>query len=269
MPRAASKDSPYHVQVLDRAMAILDMLAAQERDVSLFEIAEQLRLHKSTIHRLLMVLERHRLVERHPESGKYGLGLKLFELGNRAFSRLGIGERARPYLERLAAEARETAHLCILDDGEVLYLEKVEPSRTVRVPTSVGRRNPAHCTAVGKALLAYLSDAELDEVVRRRGLDARTPKTITTPTALRRELRTIRSRGYSVDDEEIEEGLRCVGAPVRDHTGRVVASISIAGPAFRLTRAKTPALARLVTTAANALAAELGYRGDSRAIAEV
>jgi len=267
MPRA-SKDSPYQVQVLDRAMAILDTLAAQPGDVSLFEIAEQLHLHKSTIHRLLMVLERHRLVER-AAIGKYRLGLKLFELGNRAFSRLGIGERARPYLERLAAEARETAHLCILDDGEVLYLEKVEPSRTVRVPTSVGQRNPAHCTAVGKALLAYVADAELDEVVRRRGLEARTPKTITTPTALRRELRAIRSRGYAVDDEEIEEGLRCVGAPVRDHTGRVVASISIAGPAFRLTRAKTAALARLVTKAANALATELGYRGEGRALAEV
>ena len=267
--RRASKDSPYQVQVLDRAMAILDTLATQQGDVSLFEIAERLRLHKSTIHRLLMVLERHRLVERRAPIGKYGLGMKLFELGNHAFSRLGIGERARPYLERLAGDARETAHLCILDDGEVLYLEKVEPARTVRVPTSVGQRNPAHCTAVGKALLAYLSETEVDEVVRRRGLEARTTHTITTPAALRRELRAIRSRGYAVDDEEIEEGLRCIGAPVRNHTGRVAASISIAGPAFRLTRAKTAALARLVTKAANTLAAELGYRGDGRALAEV
>jgi DNA-binding IclR family transcriptional regulator len=263
MPRAA-KDSPYQVQVLDRAMAILDTLAAQGEEVSLYEIAERLRLHKSTIHRLLMVLERHRLVERRAPSHKYGLGLKLFELGNHAFTRLGIGERARPYLERLAAEARETAHLCILDDGEVLYLEKVEPSRNVRVPTSVGRRNPAHCTAVGKALLAHLSDAELDDVIRRRGLEARTPNTITSAARLRRELRAIRSRGYAVDDEEIEEGLRCVGAPVRDHTGRVVASMSIAGPAFRLTRAKMAGLARLVTKAADGLAGELGYRADGR-----
>src|ERR1700747_2222480 len=109
MAAAQAKDSPYQVQVLDRAMAILDTLAAHNEDLSLYELAERLSLHKSTIHRLLMVLERHRLVERRAQSGKYGLGLKLFELGTRAFARLGLGERARPHLERLAAEAGETA----------------------------------------------------------------------------------------------------------------------------------------------------------------
>ena len=262
MPRGSAKDSPYQVQVLDRAVVILDTLAAVREDLSLFELSERLDLHKSTIHRLLMVLERHRLVERRPETGKYGLGLKLFELGQNAFVRFGIGERARPHLERLAAEAGETAHLCTLDDDEVLYLEKVEPTRTIRVPSGVGHRNPAHCTAVGKALLAELPDAELDALVRRRGLKQHTPNTITTHAELRRELRAIRERGYSIDDEEIEEGLRCVGAPVRDHSGRVVASISVAGPAFRLTRARTTAVARLVTKAADALSAELGYRAS-------
>ena len=264
MAPTQAKDSPYQVQVLDRAVSILDTLAAEDEDLSLFEIAERLNLHKSTIHRLLMVLERHRLVERRAPSAKYGLGLKLFEFGIRAFARLGLGERARPHLERLAAEAQETAHLCILDDGEVLYLAKVEPSRTVRVPSSVGQRNPAHCTAVGKALLAHLADADLDALIQSRGLKAHTPNTITTPALLKRELRAIRNRGYSVDDEEIEEGLRCIGAPVRDHGGRVVASMSIAGPAFRLTLGKTPALARLVTKAADALSAELGYSGPRR-----
>src|SRR5882724_10154984 len=259
MPRTRAKDSPYQVQVLDRAVVILDMLAAVREDLSLFELSERLDLHKSTIHRLLMVLERHRLVERHLENGKYGLGLKLFELGQNAFARLGIGERARPHLERLASAAGETAHLCALDDGEVLYLEKVEPTRTVRVPSGVGHRNPAHCTAVGKALLADLPEAELDALIRRRGLKEHTRNTITTPALLKRELRTIRERGYAIDDEEIEEGLRCIGAPVRDHSGRVVASMSVAGPAFRLTRARTAAVARLVTKAAEALSAELGH----------
>jgi IclR family KDG regulon transcriptional repressor len=248
------------VQVIDRAVAILEALGTRDDDLSLFELAERLDLHKSTIHRLLMVLERHRLVERHPESGKYGLGLKLFELGSKAFDRLGLGERARPYLERLAAETGETAHLCTLEAGEVLYLEKVEPSRTVRVPSSVGRRNPAHCTAVGKALLAFLPPTEVDALIRDRGLKAYTRHTLTTPALLKRELRAIRDRGYAIDDEEIEEGLRCIGAPVRDHSGRVVASMSIAGPAFRLTRAKITGAARLVTKAADALSAELGYR---------
>jgi len=262
---AKSKGSPYQVQVLDRSVAILETLAAAEEDLSLFEIAERLRLHKSTIHRLLMVLERHRLVERRADGGKFGLGLRLFELGTRAFTRLGLGERARPHLEKLAAETGETAHLCILDDGGVLYLEKVEPSRTVRVPSSVGRRNPAHCTAVGKVLLSHLAPADLDRLVEARGLKAYTRNTITTSSLLQRELRAIRERGYAVDDEEIEEGLRCVGAPVRDHSGRVVASMSIAGPAFRVTRAKAPSLARTVMKICDALSAELGYRQARRA----
>ncbi len=262
---AKSKGSPYQVQVLDRAVAILETLAARDEDLSLFEIAERLRLHKSTIHRLLMVLERHRLVERRADGGKYGLGLRLFEFGSKAFTRLGLGERARPHLEKLAAETGETAHLCILDGGGVLYLEKVEPSRTVRVPSSVGQRNPAHCTAVGKALLAYLPERNLEALLESRGLKAYTRNTITTPALLQRELRTIRQRGYAIDDEEIEEGLRCVGAPVRDHSGRVVASMSIAGPAFRVTRAKAPALARAVMKVADAFSSELGYRPLRRA----
>jgi DNA-binding IclR family transcriptional regulator len=262
---AKSKGSPYQVQVLDRAVAILEALAACDEDLSLFEIAARLRLHKSTIHRLLMVLERHRLVERRGGGGKYGLGLRLFEFGTQAFARLGLGERARPHLEKLAAETGETAHLCILDDGGVLYLEKVEPSRTVRVPSSVGRRNPAHCTAVGKALLAHLPPEDLDRLLEIRGLKAYTRNTITTPALLKRELRAVRERGYAVDDEEIEEGLRCVGAPVRDHSGRVVASMSIAGPAFRVTRAKASALARVVMKVADAFSAELGYRALRRA----
>ncbi|MGH7819278.1 MAG: IclR family transcriptional regulator, partial [Candidatus Binatia bacterium] len=219
-----------------------------------------------TVHRLLMVLERHRLVEKIPHSGRYGLGLKLFELGTRAVAQLGLGQRARPYLERLVAEVRETAHLCVLDEGEVLYLEKVEPSRTVRVPSSVGRRNPAHCTAVGKVLLAFLPPAELDAVVRRHALRAFTRNTITSLSALRRELDAVRERGYSVDNEEIEEGLVCVGAPVRDYSGSVVASISIAGPAFRLTKAKIPAVAAKVTRGAGEFSTALGHRDMERLV---
>jgi DNA-binding IclR family transcriptional regulator len=171
-----------------------------------------------------------------------------------------LAERARPHLERLAAAAGETAHLCILDDGEVLYLEKVEPTRTVRVPSSVGQRNPAHCTAVGKALLAHLPEAEVDVVIRRRGLKSFTPNTITSPTLLKRELKAVRERGYAVDDEEIDEGLRCIGAPVRDASGRVVASMSIAGPAFRIGKGKIPPLANLVMSVADRLSREIGYR---------
>ena len=251
-------------EVLDRVVALLEALSRDDAGLTLLELSERLGLHKSTAHRLLMVLERHRFVEKIRHGGRYGLGLKLFELGTRSAAHLGLGQRARPYLERLVAEVGETAHLCILDDGEVLYLEKVEPSRAVRAPSSVGRRNPAHCTAVGKALLAFVPQTDLDAMAKRHGLRAFTRNTITSLPRLKRELALVRQRGYAIDDEEIEEGLVCIGAPIRDYSGSVVASMSVAGPAFRLSRTRIPIVANLVTQAAAEFSASLGYRGSSK-----
>lgn len=261
--RGKGRGSPYRVQVLERALAILETLAGEESEPTLIELSERLGLHKSTVHRLLVVLEQYRLVERNQHGGGYRLGLKLFELGSKAVARLDLRERARPYLEQLVYETGETAHLCILDHGEALCLEKVEPPRSVRVPTNIGQRHPAHCTAVGKALLAFLPDSKLDDLIKRRGLRAYTRNTITTPAQLKEDLERVRRLGYAVDNEEVEEWLRCIGAPVRDYSGEVVASISIAGPNFRLTDDKIPMLAKVVIETADQLSAELGYRGAS------
>jgi IclR family acetate operon transcriptional repressor len=125
----------------------------------------------------------------------------------------------------------------------------------------IGRRNPAHCTAVGKAMLAHLPEQETDDILRRHGLTRLTANTITTPAELHAELRAIAARGYSVDNEEVEEGVRCVGAAVLDHAGRPIAAISVSAPAFRLPMEKVPALAVSVVKAAQALSAESGYRG--------
>ena len=251
--------SPYQVQVLDRALAILEILSAGGADLSLGEISDKLDLHKSTAHRLIMVLERHKLIERNSVNGRYRLGLKLFELGTRAVSRLDLRERSRPVLERLVLETGETVHLCILDDAEVVYLDKVEPARSVRMSSSVGRRNPAYCTAVGKAILAYLPESQVESIVRKHGLKAMTANTITSFLELKGELAAIRDQGYAIDNEEIEEGVRCVGCVVRDFSGGPVAAISVSGPAFRLTRQKVKSISRPVVTAANALSAELGF----------
>src|SRR5262249_29785350 len=186
------------------------MLSAQGPDLALGEISDKLKLHKSTVHRLIMVLERHKLIERNPVSGHCRLGLKLFELGTKAISQLNLRERARPFLERLVLETSETVHLCVLDDGEVVYLDKVEPERSVRMATSIGRRTPAHCTAVGKAMMAYLPHHRVESIVRKHGMRAITSHTITSLVELKKELEAIRQRGYSVDNEEIEEGVRCV-----------------------------------------------------------
>ena len=260
--------SPYQVQVLDRALAILDLLSFEGPDLSLGEVSDKLELHKSTVHRLIMVLERHKLIERNSLNGRYRLGLKLFELGTRAVSRLDLRERARPVLERLVLETSETVHLGILDDTEVLYLDKVEPARSVRMSSSVGRRNPAYCTAMGKSILAYLTEAKVEAIVRKHGLKAMTANTITSLLELKAELAGIRERGYAVDNEEIEEGVRCVGCVVRDFSGGPVAAISVSAPAFRISREKAKNLSRPVIAAANTLSAELGYKQEKVALAE-
>jgi len=253
--------SPYKVQVLDRAFSILDTIAAAGRDSSLVELADRVKLHKSTVHRLLMILESYRMVERDPQTGRYHLGLRLFELGTIAIGSFNVRERAGRYLERVVFEVDETVHLCILDSGEALYLEKIEPTRSVRMASRIGRRVPVHCTAVGKAILSRLAEREVDDILRRHGLQRYTPRTITTPAELKNELQTVRDRGYSVDNEEIEEGVRCVAAAVLDHAERPIAAISVSAPAFRLSAEKIPMVAESVARAARELSQECGYRG--------
>jgi len=257
--------SPYQVQVIDRALSILDLLSAQGPDLTLAEISDRLQLHKSTVHRLIMVLERHNLLERNSVNGRYRLGLKLFELGTKAVSQLNLRERARPFLERLVLETSETVHLCVLDDSEVVYLDKVEPERSVRMATSIGRRNPAHCTAVGKAMMASLPGTQVESIVRKQGMRAVTSHTITSLLELKKELERIRKLGYSVDNEEIEEGVRCVGCVVRNFSGEPLAAISISGPAFRLTPEKVPVLASAVMAVARDLSKGLGFKEEHTA----
>jgi DNA-binding IclR family transcriptional regulator len=261
VPQYKTNKSPYKVQVLDRALAALAILANRSSESSLVELCTELRLHKSTVHRLMMVLEQHRLVVKNPETGRYRLGLKLFELGSKALDGIDLRGRARPYLDRLQQQFGETVFFCILDDGQVFYVEKVESQQSVRTACTVGSRAPAYCTAVGKAMLAELSDSEVSTIVRRWGLKAVTPNTITTAAALKSELRTVRSRGYAIDDEEKEQGLRCVSAAVRGHSGKLFAAMSISGPAFRMTKERIPEVGQAVMRAANELSAELGYEG--------
>jgi DNA-binding IclR family transcriptional regulator len=261
VPQSKTADSPYKVQVLDRALAALAILAKSPSDCSLAELCPALKLHKSTVHRLMMVLEQHRLVVKNPDTGRYRLGLRLYELGSKAIDGLDLRGRARPYLDRLQDEFGETVFFCILDEGQVFYVEKVESQRSVRTACTVGSRAPAYCTAVGKAMLAELPDTEVSKIVRRWGLKAVTPNTITTSSALKAELKLVRARGYAIDDEEKEEGLRCVGAAVRSHSGKLAAAMSISGPAFRITRERVPEIGRTLMEAAGKLSAELGYQG--------
>jgi len=251
----------YRVQVLDRSFQILDALAAAPDDVSPVELATRLRLHKSTIHRLLVVLEQQRFIRRTPD-GRYGLGTKLIEMGTRAIAKLDLGERAAPVLRQLAQETGETAHISVLSGTEMMSIGNVPGRWTLTTPSTVGRRTKIYCTSLGKAFIAFLPDDRREDLLRRVPLTSHTRRTITDPTALGEELARIRRRGYAVDNEEVEEGLRCIGAPVRDFTGEVIGSLGIAGPVFRVQKGRLSELSSLVVKAADQLSVELGYSGE-------
>ena len=253
----------YKVQVIDRALAILEVLAADGPALTLAELAGRIKLPKSTVLRLLSVLQQHRFVDREPRSGDYRLGLKLVELGASASSQLDFVDRARPYLKHLMDTTGETVFLSVLDGAEVLAVDRIESARTIRVPLNAGGRTPAYCTANGKALVAFLSDAEIDARFGKAKLRGYTRNTITTMAGLKTELRRVRAMGYAVDHEEMEEGLKCVAAPVRNLSGIVVASVGILAPAFRLPDKKLSAIATEVVNAADNVSAELGFQKNA------
>lgn len=256
--------SKYSIQVLDRIVQILDCFTHEQPELQFTELQSCLDLHKSTLYRLLEAMRSYSLVEYDEKSGKYHLGLKLFQLGMIAMGRLEISECAASVLERLVEQTGETAHLCVLDGSDVVYISKFESKQTLRMPSNVGRRNPAYCTAVGKALLAYLSEEGLEDYLARTPLQSFTEKTVASPVTLKKQLREVVQRGYSIDDEEINEGLRCIGAPVRDYSRKVIAGISISGPTMRITKSRIPELAEYVMEAATSLSEKLGSRRDVR-----
>jgi IclR family transcriptional regulator, KDG regulon repressor len=256
---AKSLSSRYRIHVIDRAVQILDCFGFDHPELSVSEVGLITGLHKSTAHRILMALEYNDLIKQNPETGKYHLGIKLFKLGHQAVSQLNLRETCRPFLIRIMNKTQETVHLAILDDDEVLYLDKVEGPHALRMPSRVGRHIPTYCTSLGKAMLSCLDEQEVKRILRKQALKAYTPNTIKNLDLLLADLRAIRNRGYSIDNEEIEIGLRCVGAPIRDHTGTMIAAISVAAPSARLTEQKIPVAGRQVMELAAAISKELGY----------
>jgi IclR family KDG regulon transcriptional repressor len=260
----AKKSYEYRLQVLDRAFKVLNILAEESTGVAFTEIGERLKLHKSTAHRIIMVLEKNQFIEKNPSSGKYHLGSRLMELGLSAVSRLDVYEVAGPHLRTLVKETGETVHLAVLRGSYIVSLMNFESSQTLRTPATVGTRTPAHCTSLGKAMLAYAPKEHIDEFLQDRKLESFTSKTITSVARFKAELKKTRDRGYAIDDQEREVGLRCIGAPLWDSSGSTIAAISIAGPIFRITDSRVPALAETVMRIAALISASMGYRGAKR-----
>jgi DNA-binding IclR family transcriptional regulator len=245
-------------QVVDRVVDILEAFTRLGPELGVSDISRALGLKKATTHRLLASLRRRGIVAQDAASRRYRLGIKLWELGQMATTQVDWLDRVRPLLQELTDRVGETSHLAVLNDGQVLYVDKVESTRSLRMPSQVGRRLPAHCTGVGKALIAFLPEEVVRSLVTRRGLVSYTANTITNVVRLEHELAIVRERGYSVDNEEIEEGLVCIGAPVRDHTSHVVAALSMAGPSSRVRPETIADHARSVVDIAARMSAALG-----------
>jgi len=258
----------YRIHVIDRAAQILDCFGFDHQELSVSEIGAKTGLHRSTAHRILMALEYNDLIKQNPSTGKYHLGIKLFKLGHQAVSQLNLREICRPFLSRLMNDTKETIHLAVLDDDQVLYLDKVEGPHALRMPSRVGRYIPTYCTSLGKAMLSCLDDQEVKSILRRQTLKPHTENTVKNINQLLADLGSVRKRGYAVDNEEIEIGLRCVGAPLRDYTGGMVGAISVAAPSARLSEKNTPVIGRMVIAIAAGISEKLGFEKPKTAQAQ-
>ncbi|MGE5485680.1 MAG: IclR family transcriptional regulator [Ignavibacteriales bacterium] len=248
------------VQSVERALDIIEALEQGPAEIGVSELGRRLGLHKSTIFGLLNTLSKRGYLEKNQETGKYRLGLRAFEVGSTVLNRMDLPALAGPILQNLVNDHQETVHLVIRDGFEVVYVAKRESARSVRIVSQVGRRLPCYCTGVGKALLAYIPEEDIEAFFRKTGFRKFTKNTIADLETLKAELERIRVEGYAIDNEEIEEGLKCVAAPVRDHTGKVVAALSVAGPASRMTGEKIAQLVSCVKAASAELSHRLGYR---------
>ncbi len=248
------------VQSLDRALDILEALAGAGQGIGIVDLSARVGLHASTAHRLLATLVARGYARQSPRSQRYSLGTRVLQLGRSFHDRSDLRLESHRYLQQLTEKSGETANLVMRDGDEAVYIDQVQSPHLVRMFAEIGRRVPLHSTAGGKAILAYWDAAELNRLVRERGLPGKTARTITSPTGLTAALAEVRRCGFATDDEEQEEGVRCVAGPVRDQTGDVVAALSLSGPITRMTRARIAELGPLVVAACGDLSLALGYQ---------
>jgi len=250
-----------HIQSVFRALKILECVAEHGNLISLTEISKKMELSKSTAHGLIATLERYGYMQQDSVTGKYSLGLRIFELGQAYVSNLDLREIALPDLRELSLHYQETAHLAVLSGEDVVYIDKVDGSRSIGIRSRIGGRNPAYCTGVGKVLLSGLSERQIEEMYADQELQKYTKNTVVDLTALVDQIRQARELGYGFDMEEIELGLGCVAAPVKDSQGTIIAAISLSGPSSRLLNMEE--IAKDVVRTAKKISMRLGYKEQS------
>ncbi|WP_327297863.1 MULTISPECIES: IclR family transcriptional regulator [unclassified Streptomyces] len=252
------------VPAVTRALDILELFLEGNGSLSAPDVTRRLQLPRTTVHELLTTLAaRSYLVPVPEQPGHYRLGVRTYQLGSRYAEQLDLAAEGRRVAREVAETCDETVHVAILEDTDVIYVAKVDSTHAVRMVSAAGRRLPAHCTSVGKMLLASLPDAELTARISGRELSAMTPDSVTDPAALREALALVRERGVAAEHRESNPDVSCVAAPVRDGSGQVVAALSISVPMIRWSEERERELAQLALDGAAELSTRLGHRGRS------
>jgi len=253
----------YLINSILRASGILKTLAEGKGSFTLREMAQSMKLDRSTTYRILLSLEKCGLVEKDEKSGGYSLGLGAFEIGSAYQRRADFVPIAKPFMEELALKAQETVNLAVLSGTEILYLDKVDSPRSVGVMSKIGQRNPVYCTSLGKSLLAFQSEQEQARIMAEIEFRPLTPHTITSRKEFLKEMKQIRLQGYALDRREIEEDVECIAAPIRNHIGNPVAAISISGPQKKIQTPREKEYVGWVTEAAERISSRLGFKKDA------
>ncbi len=248
-----------------KALKVLETFSRNEPERGVTEISEILKIHKSSISRIIGTLAFGGYLEKNPLTGRYRLGFKLVDLGNRVLGHYDLRDHAIPFMVDLAKRTNEIIHLSILDKGEIIYLEKRGEGQILTVATKIGGRSPAHACGMGKVLLSGLPPEELAKFLASASLSKLTPKTISEVPKLQRELDRIRKFGFAIDDEESFLGIRCVAAPIRGSQGRIEAALSITAPKQRMGQERMEELKKEVIETARAISkrVEIGMSGST------
>ncbi|MGQ9494435.1 MAG: IclR family transcriptional regulator [Anaerolineae bacterium] len=247
-----------HVAV-ERALVLLRYIVDNVDGLSIREVSRNLGYSPATVQKLINALKAQGYVVQDPLTERYHLGPEAVQLGLMALSRLELRRVAHPHLERLSRESAETVFLAIARDNHAIYVDKVVSTQEIRTDAPLGVNRPYNCTAIGKVLLAGMSEEEFERLAAQGAFERWTERSITDPEALRAEIEQVRVKGWARDDEEYSAGAGCVAAPVYDHDGRIIAALTISGPAARINEQLDHHI-MLVKAAAAAISAEMGYR---------
>ncbi len=245
-----------------RLFQVIEFMACSKDWVSLRTMARELHISAASAYRTLNSLKDLGYVRQHPQDSKYQLTLKIAWVSAQVLENVQLRQIAHPFLQNLTSVTNETTHLAVLEDREFVYIDKVDNTQAMRMRSRVGQRGQLHCTAAGKAMLAFLPKTDLQALLPRLKFQPLTEHTIIDPEKFSEHLQKVRRLGYAVDDEENELGIRCIGSPVYDHAGRLAGALSISGWTITMTRDRIPQLAAELIQASRRISNELGYGGD-------